>query len=163
MIHWSELLSWVEMLRDVQAEKEERMSGAVLSRWTVTIQVTLLGSKSDAPEESSQKCADLEEKLLLDVHQERQGRYSLQKNKTRWRIWRSSWRIHRRNLRSSRTCTNSEKKISNPWTSSTALKEQQVPLQNISLSSSSSCLHLTDLYHSRFPNISFSNSNLNII
>lgn len=62
------LLSWVEKLREVQAEKEERMSGAVIN------QVTLLGSTSDALEESKQKRVDLEEKTLLDVHQEREGR-----------------------------------------------------------------------------------------
>lgn len=74
-IWWNDSLKWsYGKLREVQAEKEERMSGAVLSRWTVKIQVTLLGSTSDAPEESNQKCADLEERPLLDVHQEREGR-----------------------------------------------------------------------------------------
>lgn len=58
----------MEKLREVQAEKEERMSGAVIN------QVTLLGSTNDALEENKQKCADLEEKPLLDVHQEREGR-----------------------------------------------------------------------------------------
>lgn len=48
-------------LRDAQAEKEERLSGAIPGRRTVRIQAILLGGKSDAPEESREKSADLEE------------------------------------------------------------------------------------------------------
>lgn len=51
----------MEKLREVQAEKEERLRGAILGRRTARIQATLLGSKSDAPEESREKSADLEE------------------------------------------------------------------------------------------------------
>lgn len=60
------MLSRAEKLRDVQAEKEERLSGAIPGRRTVRIQATLLGSKSDAPEESREReSADLGKKQPL--------------------------------------------------------------------------------------------------